>query len=324
MEFLEAKSKLEAVARISALTSSGPESLGPGSKERKSVLINLARGLNLSHLNVGSKQEIANALARHLNVNWTPACESVGQTITLKGLNLLLEAATHQMRSMNSGVSRNSIQSEVNLISDIVTANTPKRMDGMSAITEMHNAEYAKWRETEWQGFYFEFKVIPALINVLGGGPTKIGNTQFDYALTYPWDMKVHSSLTNQGKKSPGVCPLNDGISMEKAIRDSGLGLIVLNGIPNYDWEFTNWFKELRGNNQSEPRRPLKKNFTPQSIDFFFIPNNERFEEAILRKEFAIFKQGRQASGQSRKYKYSLNLKLAKKSDLLVNTIDIK
>ena len=41
--FKPAVSKIEAVNRISVLTGSGVEDLGPGSKERKRVLINLAR-----------------------------------------------------------------------------------------------------------------------------------------------------------------------------------------------------------------------------------------------------------------------------------------
>ena len=39
MEFVPARNKLEAVARISNLTNSGPETLGPGSKEHKSVVL---------------------------------------------------------------------------------------------------------------------------------------------------------------------------------------------------------------------------------------------------------------------------------------------
>src|SRR5690606_21094214 len=43
--FRPARSKLEAVNRISALTRSGPQDLGPGGKERKSVFVNLAQAL---------------------------------------------------------------------------------------------------------------------------------------------------------------------------------------------------------------------------------------------------------------------------------------
>ena len=57
-EFIPAKNKLEAVARISFLTNSGPEDLGPGSKERKSVLTNLANGLKIQIDESDSKPDI--------------------------------------------------------------------------------------------------------------------------------------------------------------------------------------------------------------------------------------------------------------------------
>ena len=97
MEFIPARNKLEAVARISNLTNSGPEVLGPGSKERKSVLVNLAQGLNILALPEDTKQDLGKKISNKLGVTWTTDCESVGQTITLKGLNLLLEHASKHL-----------------------------------------------------------------------------------------------------------------------------------------------------------------------------------------------------------------------------------
>ena len=323
VEFVPARNKLEAVARISALTSSGPEYLGPGSKERKTVLVNLATGLEIEIDGGETKQELGSLIARKLGVNWTSQCESVGQTITLYGLNLLLEAASEKLLLDDTFSFEISPTEEMTSISRIVKTETPKEMNGMESIIEMKLQEFTKWAETEWQGFYFEFKVKPQLINALGGGPRVIGRTEFDYALNYPWDMKVHSLETSKGKPSPGGCLLNDGYSMEKAISDKGLGLILLNGIPDYDWEFTKWFKEFRNKDQGEPRRTLKKTFTSIRVDYFFIPNNERFEEALAKKELSIFNQGKQQSGHKRNYKYSLNLKKAENSDLLIGTTEI-
>jgi hypothetical protein len=320
MEFVPARNKLEAVARISNLTNSGPETLGPGSKERKSVLTNLAQGLNLKLDDSDSKQELAAKIAQNLGKVWTPDCESIGQTITLKGLNLLLEAATVRLsRSIKKQESR-SILEETKEISEIVYRHTPREMDGVTAIKEMKEAEFSKWALTEWQGQFFEFKVRPHLINSLGGGPIKVGRTEFDYSLSYVWDMKVHSSQKQNGKKSASGCQLNDGYSMEIAVKETGLGLIVLSGIPLYDWEFTKWFKDFRSTSKNPPRRPLKKEFTPEKVDYYFIPNNERFNEALAKKELKIFKQGRQQSGHSRNYKYSLDLQRAETSDLLVHS----
>src|SRR5699024_1004032 len=79
--FAPARSKLEAVHRISALTGSGPQTLGPGSKERKSVLSDLAIGLGL-HVQVSAnKVDLGRAVAEALGAWWDPECFSTGQTI---------------------------------------------------------------------------------------------------------------------------------------------------------------------------------------------------------------------------------------------------
>ena len=323
MDFIPARNKLEAVARISALTGSGPEYLGPGSKERKSVFSNLAAGLKIETKGDETKQELGALIARSLGVKWTAECESVGQTITLKGLNLLLEAASLRITAVADFSNSASPNEEMQKILKIVSQETPKCMDGKESIIEMKEEEFSKWAETEWQGFYFEFKVKPQLIYTLGGGPKVIGRTEFDYSLKYPWDMKVHSTVTSKGKESPGGCALNDGFSMETAISETGLGLILLNGIPEYDWEFTKWFKDFRNKGKGEPRRVLKKSFNSTRVDFFFIPNDDRFQEALGKKELSIFNQGKQQTGHKRNYKYSMNLKKAEKSDLLIGSVDI-
>jgi hypothetical protein len=321
VEFLPARNKLEAVARISNLTNSGPEFLGPGSKERKSVLTNLAHGLSIPVEDDESKQEVAKKIATVLGANWGPDCESIGQTITLKGLNVLLEIASKRLTTYQDKNTDNTLEEEIQSIANIVDQYTPRNMDGVTAIKEMREAEFSKWSQTEWQGLYFEFKVRPHLINNLGGGPKKIGRTEFDYSLTFPWDMKVHSSVSQDGKRNSTGFQLNDGYSMEMAVSEGGLGLIVLSGIPKFDLEFTKWFKQYReSKSQTEPRRVLKKEFISERIDFFFIPNTERFDKAIANKEMSIFKQGPQQSGHARNYKYSLNLKKAEDTDLLVHS----
>ena len=107
--FQPAPSKIEAVNRISALTNSGPEWLGPGSKEHKSVLLNLAASL-APHLDQGlSKHRLSAALADDFAAPWSDSFESTGQTITLDGLNTLLAGAERKLdqlglhRSLGSG-----------------------------------------------------------------------------------------------------------------------------------------------------------------------------------------------------------------------------
>jgi hypothetical protein len=325
VEFIEARNKLEAVARISQLTQSGPETLGPGSKERKSVVVNLAQGLGLEVDGTNTKQEIAEAIANSFGQEWLAEYESVGQTLTLKGLNVLLKAASNHFSLVESGIQsliEMSVEQELDKISKVVIDKAPRHMNGVSAIIEMKDAEFSQWRATEWQGFYFEFKVRPELINALGGGPKKIGSTSFDYALQRTWDMKVHSTVTKDGKKSGSNCLLNDALSMNQAAEEGGVGLIILSGIPTYDWEFTRWHKKFRSGSNEEPKKPLKKEFESERIDFLFIPTRDRLEKAIKNGELVFFKQGHQPSGEARKIKYSLNLKKALDSDLHLKGAD--
>jgi hypothetical protein len=321
-EFIPARNKLEVVARISTLTDSGPETLGPGSKEKKSVVINLAKGLGVPIVTSETKSGTAREIARFLGQVWTPDCESMGETLTLKGLNLLLEAATEKIQR-NQSTSRSqefTLQEEINSLSKVLVERTPKVMDGKSAVIEMKEAEYSKWRETEWQGFYFEFKVIPELFNALGGGPRRIGRTEFDYGLKRTWDMKVHSTVSVGASRYE--CQLNDATSIDLAVKETGFGIIILNGIPQSDLEFTQWHKEFRGG-VGEPRRLLKKTFTPTEIDIYYFPDEERLEKAKVDRELKPFHQGHQPSGEARNLKYSLDTRRALESDLHQTTIPV-
>lgn len=318
MEFVPARNKLEVVARISNLTNSGPETLGPGSKEHKSVVLNLARGMGLAVSENETKQGIASRIVQTSGRKWTDECESVGQTITLVGLNLILQTGFEYFGKLNSYQSpiEMTLEEEIKRISQVVMEKTPRLMDGVEAIHEMKEAEFSQWRATEWQGFYFEFKVRPELITRLGGGPKKIGSTSFDYALNRTWDMKVHSTSTRHGKKSELNCALNDAESMRIAVAQGGVGLIILSGEPTYDWDFTRWHKKFRSGSDEDPKKALKKSFKSERMDFFFIPTLSRLEEALESGEFALFKQGKQATGEARKVKYSLNFNKSLESDL--------
>jgi hypothetical protein len=318
VEFIPARNKLEVVARISNLTNSGPETLGPGSKEHKSVVLNLARGMGLAASENETKQGLASRIVETSGRKWTSDCESIGQTITLVGLNLVLLAGFEFFEKLKAGQSliQLSLEEELRKISEVVLENTPRRMDGVEAIMEMKDAEFSQWRATEWQGFYFEFKVRPELINRLGGGPRKIGSTSFDYALDRTWDMKVHSTITIHGKKSNSNCALNDAVSLQLAAEQGGFGLMILSGKPTYDWDFTRWHKKFRSGSNEEPKKALKKSFDSERIDFFYIPTLSRLEEALKSGELALFKQGRQPTGEARKIKYSLNVEKSLESDL--------
>ena len=318
MLFIPAANKLEVVARISRLTNSGPETLGPGSKERKSVVVNLANGLGVVFSASDTKQEIAKQIALHLGRNWSADCESVGQTLTLKGLNLLLEASTYYLSGESQNSAPKTFSEELSAISDVVIGNTPSVMDGRSCVREMRDAEYRQWKQTEWQGFYFEFKVCPALINALGGGPRTVLNTEFDYALTNTWDLKTHSSV-NKHLRSNHTAQLNDQEAIQKAVEDGGLGLIVLSGIPLLDLDFALWHKSFRGKS-GETIKPLKKSFESERIDFFYIESRNALDSVIKCGVVTDFNQGKQPSGKARRPKYNLNVEKAIGSDIHVKS----
>lgn len=89
---MTAKSKAEATARMYELAGAPIEPLGPGSKEKKSALEALGRALGLHLDDVPTKVECSRRIASRLDVVWDEECYSSGDTITLVGLNRLLDA----------------------------------------------------------------------------------------------------------------------------------------------------------------------------------------------------------------------------------------
>jgi hypothetical protein len=320
MTFTPAANKLEAVNRISDLTDGGPQSLGPGSKERKSVLVNLAIGLGIPFTHELTKHLLAAHLASNLGVSWRPEHQSSGQTITLKGLNLLLQSASN-FSSKNASHSlisvRTAFETELNEIAKVVREHTPLIMNGKNCVEEMLEIGHSQWRQTEWQGFYFEMVIAKALISELGGSPLKQFNTSFDYSNRFIWDLKVHSSEDSNGRRKRS-CILNDSRAVEKAVDETGLGFIVLTGTPTYDVEFTKWHKKFRKGNDKDSIRTLKSQFVSERLDIFFVPDTTRLESALAKKELTVQAQGKNSNNKSRPPKYHLNLAKALGGELHV------
>lgn len=91
--YASARSKAVAVARMYHLGGVVVEPLGPGSKEKKSALIALGRFLGLDLSSVPTKSECGRRIAMQVGVRWSPECVSTGDTITLTGLNRLIDGA---------------------------------------------------------------------------------------------------------------------------------------------------------------------------------------------------------------------------------------
>ena len=88
-----ATNKASATARMYYLGNCVAEPLGPGSKEKKCALVALGRvvGLDLEH--VARKSECGRLIAMEVGANWDDECVSGGDTITLVGLNRLIDGA---------------------------------------------------------------------------------------------------------------------------------------------------------------------------------------------------------------------------------------
>ncbi|HCX85548.1 MAG TPA: hypothetical protein DHV14_10540, partial [Micrococcales bacterium] len=93
MKLESARSKAEAVARMYYLGNRVVEALGPGSKEKKSALTALGTFVGLDLQDVAGKHECARRIAEVVGATWDADCVSAGDTVTLIGLNRLIDGA---------------------------------------------------------------------------------------------------------------------------------------------------------------------------------------------------------------------------------------
>ncbi len=309
--FRPARSKLEAVNRISALTRSGPQDLGPGSKERKSVLADLATGLSLDTDTTLNKVDLGAAIAARLGAPWSPRYWSTGQTITLDGLNALLAAGERRLGLLGQGPADAFATpgEEAHALLAALAGAIDATWDGRRCVEAMRDAEFRHWRQTEWIGWHFEYVGIAALVNTFGGGPKRVLNTSFDYSLRTTWDLKAHGT----GRENAAI--LNDLEAIEAGLTEpGGLGFIVLTGDPDYSDSvaFDTWHRAQRGAGPSHERsRALKSGFTPLRLDAYHLRGFPDLEAATLRGEFAVMAQGRQPDGSARKPKLKIRFDAA-------------
>ncbi|RYG13418.1 MAG: hypothetical protein EON92_05550 [Burkholderiales bacterium] len=312
-----ARSKLEAVTRISSLTDGPPQTLGPGSKERKSVLLDLEAGLNAGLDTSLSKTDLARALVEHLGGTWDDTCWSAGQTITLEGLNRVLLRAEERLR--DGGGSATGVfdtpTKEAQALLAVIAESLPSHMDGRTCVEEMHATESRHWAQDEWAGFYFEHVALPDLVNTFGGGPTSFENTVFDYSLTEVWDLKCHSDSSSEAI-------LNARGAIETCLTARGFGLLVLEGTTQVDdGSFREWQRDFRKANGRSPaprahppafKRKSKASFLPTRLDAFYFADTAALESALDLGIVSIMSQGKQADGSARKSKYKLHTEKAK------------
>ncbi len=316
MSFTPATSKLEALLRISRGTRRPFQPLGPGSKEKKAVLEDVADALSLSVDLEQPKPELASSITRALGENWDKTCWSTGQTITLVGLNRVLQGAErHALWHHDIGApSEPRVEAEA-IVSTLEPA-ISHRWDGKACVLEMLEGGSRQWAQMEWAGFYFEFVGVTKCIKELGGGPATYGPTRFDYARDHVWDFKVHASGSD-------ILILNDvGAIDEAAIVGKGVGFVVLSvaATRDEDHAFEEWHehqKQLHRKAPDKPRATLRRHryrksaVSPSCLDVIHFPNSESITAALKAGVLDFFAQGRQPSGEPRRPKYQLSLRAA-------------
>lgn len=313
--FNPARSKIEAVTRIAALTRADKEWLGPGAKEHKSVLINLAdRAFPDAALNRSSKTKLAASLASELHVPWTDKCESTGETISLTGLNMILAGAERRLGFLGSEVSDvlASPEDEGDALAAALLANLPSRWEGKRAVKWLADRGLRGANDNEWQGFYGEerAKVVLAGAFTLPERPRRVryGNTTFDYALNFVWDIKVHTETqVFENRVAPGKSDtlLNDERASRACVAEQGLGFLIVNGAAEMDetGEFVQWHRQFKAAQRGRPSAPShsgrsrtrKVAFTALDVESFWVPNAEALEAAILGGALKVKPIGRQA-----------------------------
>lgn len=344
--FNPARSKIEAVNRISMLTNSGPEYLGPGGKEHKRVLVNLVTGMGLD-VPITTKHGTAEAVAREVGAPWSDACISTQGTITLPGLNVLLAGAERRLGRL--GVARAMLfgtpEEEGKALAAALLNGWQKKKGERQVVWQARDC--VQWmrdqgiskgpNENEWQGFYFEHRGAAILNSAFTPNPnppkSKYGNTPFDYSLKYVWDLKAHtesqvlpvSGVTKRGL--PGA-PLNDQAAMNACIAEQGLGFLMVGGnaLMDEDREFYYWHRAFKGKEPAPSntgRSTMRKAaFEPMHIEAYWFANTGALDAARASGQVRDFKQGRQPSGEYRNVKYELHVPKARAGGLVLARFD--
>lgn len=338
--FRPAVSKIEAVTRISRLTDSPPEWLGPGSKEHKSVLVNLAEGL-LPGADVDrtSKTRLARDIASRLDVSWTDTCYSTGETISLEGLNTILAGAERRLGRLGETAADQLETPEAEgaaLAAALVDGWRPEPWEGRACVEWLASSGVRGANDNEWQGFYFESRGREILNAAFPPSATPVrtryGNTVFDYSLNRVWDLKAHTAAQyfpsagrHLEKKRPLI--LNDERATRQCIEEQGLGFLVLTGEARMDEDgtFVQWqrARKLDAGLTSAPSnsglsRMRKSAFRPHRVDALWIADTPSLHSALTAGQVMVRQVGRQPPkfaggvGSPRADKVHMNLHLAR------------
>lgn len=331
--FQPAVSKIEAVTRIARLTNSPEEWLGPGSKEHKSVLVNLAdRLLPGARLDRSSKTRLARDIAEELGVPWTDTCYSTGETISLEGLNTIMAGAERRMGRLGTTAAHllTDPRSEgAALVSALLDGWSGDPWDGRKSVEWLAESGARGAHENEWQGWYFEARgreILSAAFQPSTSPPqARFGNTTFDFSLNYVWDLKAHTdwvTVSGVNSRGRGILILNDERAVRACVAEHGLGFLVLGGRADMDADgsFVEWHREFKARRGRRPApsnsgrsRMRKRSFTPLHVEAFWIASTLDLDAAVASGSLAVQTIGRQPprlpgeGGAPRAAKFTMN-----------------
>jgi len=197
---------------------------------------------------------------------------------------------------------------DINVIKDNVTKiNTV--WDGKSCVLELKDADDHQWKQMEWWGFYFEYKIKQMFSDRFLFPGDKFDNVEFDMKGAINWDLKAAAIKSDSHR-----IILNDKIAMEKSIEKEGYhgDIIALCDVEYNDINrtFQKWHTELKGGKskyelEREARTSISRYRKTKAILTEIII-------LILKKDdlekLLIMKQGRNSNGKPRPEKYMLDL----------------
>jgi hypothetical protein len=176
----------------------------------------------------------------------------------------------------------------------------------------MKTNDWPHWRQSEWPGFYFEYRESALADKEFQRGP-RYGNVTFDLQSKLVWDLKVH---VGEG----GMVPLNDQEAVRDCISENGfLGWMILTGTATYasdkDREWHTNFKgglsaySISNRAAGKPSRRIKGTFTPGTIVGFGLSGLDALERALSEGWLIGFQEGMtNSNGRPRRAKFMANL----------------
>ena len=180
------------------------------------------------------------------------------------------------------------------------------------AVAEMKANAWPHWRQSEWPGFYFEYREAALGKKEFVRGP-KYGNVTFDLKSELVWDLKVHVG-------DSGMVPLNDQEAVRDCINEHGfLGWMILTGSATYasdtDREWHTKFKggltaySISNRAAGRPKRRIKGSFDPGSVIGFGLAGVGALEKALSEGWLVGFQEGmRNSDGNLRRAKFMVDL----------------